>query len=497
MSNRAVRSHKLVVGLEIHVQLDTRSKMFTAVAAGQAEEPNALVDAQVLGLPGTLPVMNRRAVEMSVLMGLAMGCRINPDARWDRKSYFYPDLPKNYQISQYDHPLCVDGEMRIEDESGTEHSIRIRRAHLEEDAGKLLHEAPGGYPIDYSIVDLNRAGTPLLEIVTEPDFRSARQVAIFAQELQRLVQYLRVSGGQMQLGQMRFEPNINLHITDQDGTVHKTAISEVKNLNSFAALEQAVMYEEQRQLRAWEETGDLGKKATFGWDPDAQVTVMQRTKEQANDYRYFPDPDLPPVRVDEAWLSRIRVELPELPGARKLRYIRDLRLSEPDASVFAATRELGDLLDQVVGSGADPKRASSLLLNAGQQVARENGVPLFRLGLSGSALAEVCRMIDSGELAPSNSAKLLQALITQGFTDNSVRKVAMDLGLVQSTDTGPVDRAIEQLLAGNPPGLADYLAGKQAALASLMGQIMKSNRGLNPKVVQERLKARLEGQKNA
>src|SRR5438552_12085697 len=297
---RICTSYRVLVGLEIHVQLATATKMFTAAPNGATHfgaEPNTLVDEQVLGLPGVLPVMNRKAVEYSMLVGLALGCKIERHTKWDRKSYYYPDLPKNYQISQYDLPLCYEGHFQ---------GVRIRRAHLEEDAGKLLHEAPGGYAIDHSIVDLNRAGTPLLEIVTEPDLSSPKGVATFGQELQRLVQFLGVSEGQMQMGHMRFEPNINVHIADQHGQVHKTAITEIKNLNSFSVLERATAYEIQRQIQTWIDSGSLGRKSTMGWDEAREMTFLQREKEEAHDYRYFPDPDLMPVIVNDAWLSELK-----------------------------------------------------------------------------------------------------------------------------------------------------------------------------------------------
>ena len=245
-AERVCKSYKVLVGMEIHVQLATKTKMFTSAPNGATNfgaEPNTLVDEVVLGLPGSLPVLNKRAVEYAMMVGLALGCRIARQTKWDRKSYYYPDLPKNYQISQYDLPLCGEGSFELLMKDGSTRTVRIRRAHLEEDAGKLLHEAPGGYHIDWSIVDLNRAGTPLLEIVTEPDLHSGEEVAAFGQELQKLVQYLGVSEGQMQRGHMRFEPNINVHITGADGKVHKTAITEIKNLNSFSVLERATAYE--------------------------------------------------------------------------------------------------------------------------------------------------------------------------------------------------------------------------------------------------------------
>src|SRR5436190_1239342 len=342
MSERMIKSYKVLVGLEIHVQLSTLSKMFTGAANGFGGEPNSQVDEQVLGLPGTLPVLNKKAVEYSIKTGLALNCRIAEFTKWDRKSYYYPDLPKNYQISQYDLPLCAEGHFDITIEDGSTKTIRIRRAHLEEDAGKLLHEAPGGFPIDHSIVDLNRAGTPLLEIVTEPDLSSPKQVAIFAQELQKLVQYLGVSEAQMQMGHMRFEPNINVHITDESGNVHKTAITEIKNLNSFSVLERATAYEIQRQLRQWRETGSLGKKSTYGWDESSGTTFHQRDKEEAHDYRYFPDPDLMPVEVSEQWLSELKAQIGELPAMRRKRYVEALGLSPADAAILAGDRSTGD-----------------------------------------------------------------------------------------------------------------------------------------------------------
>jgi aspartyl-tRNA(Asn)/glutamyl-tRNA(Gln) amidotransferase subunit B len=332
--------------MEIHVQLDTKSKMFTGAANGFGGEPNSQVDEQVLGLPGTLPVMNKRAVEYSIKAGLALGCRIARRTKWDRKSYYYPDLPKNYQISQYDLPLCCEGLFQLALDDGSLKPIRIRRAHLEEDAGKLLHEAPGGHPIDYSIVDLNRAGTPLLEIVTEPDLSGGREVAAFGQELQKIVQFLGVSRGQMQMGHMRFEPNINVHITDEHGQIHKTAITEIKNLNSFSVLERATDYEARRQIAEWEQTGTLGRKSTYGWDESTQSTFHQRDKEEAHDYRYFPDPDLPPVEVDDAWLEELRSQIGELPATRRQRYIAALGLSPADAGILAAERATGDYFDE-------------------------------------------------------------------------------------------------------------------------------------------------------
>ena len=492
-SDRVVKSYKVLVGLEIHVQLATDTKMFTGVANGATNfgaEPNTLVDAQVLGLPGVLPVMNRRAVEYAIKVGLALGCKIAPHTKWDRKSYYYPDLPKNYQISQYDLPLCYEGTFPMDTEEGPK-TIRIRRAHLEEDAGKLLHEAPGGYPIDFSIVDLNRAGTPLLEIVTEPDFDSPKAVAAFAQELQKLVQFLGVSEGQMQMGHMRFEPNINVHITDGGGKVHKTAITEIKNLNSFSVLDRATAYEVRRQIGEWVETGSLGKKSTFGWDDAAEATVFQRFKEGESDYRYFPDPDLVPVEVDEAWLARIRQDIGEFPAARRKRYVEQYGLSPTDAAILSNDRKLGDFYEQTLTNNAKPQRTANLILSHGLRLAKVKARPVYDLGMPPAVFEEVAVMIDGDQLSASSAGPIFDKLAETGGT--SAAAVVEQLGLRQVSDGGAVDAAIDALIAQNPKPLQDYKAGKASAMGALVGMVMKSGKGLNPKMVQERLKVKLGG----
>jgi aspartyl-tRNA(Asn)/glutamyl-tRNA(Gln) amidotransferase subunit B len=488
MPDRKVQSYKVLVGMEIHVQLATQSKMFTGAKNGFGGEPNSQVDEQVLGLPGTLPVMNKRAVEFAIMAGLALGCKIAHRTKWDRKSYYYPDLPKNYQISQYDLPLCHEGSFDLIKKDGSTKPIRIRRAHLEEDAGKLLHEAPGGYAIDYSIVDLNRAGTPLLEIVTEPDLASPEEVTLFGQELQKLVQFLGVSEGQMQMGHMRFEPNINVHITDQNGQVHKTAITEVKNLNSFSVLERATAYEVQRQIRHWEETGDLGRKSTHGWDEAAGATFLQRTKEEAHDYRYFPDPDLVPVEVGDAWLAELRKQIGESPAARRKRYVESFSLSPADAAILSADRATGDFYEKGLAAKVDPKKLANLILTHGRRIANLRNKPLNELSIPAEFFAGVADLTEKGLL---NSVTAGQVLEADSAQTKQPHEVAAHLGLLQVSDTSAIDAAIDAMLASNPKPLQDYRAGKESALGALVGMVMKNGRGLNPKIVQERLKSRL------
>jgi aspartyl-tRNA(Asn)/glutamyl-tRNA(Gln) amidotransferase subunit B len=474
--------------MEIHVQLATQSKMFTGAANGFGGEPNSQVDAQVLGLPGVLPVINKKAVEYAIRVGLALNCTIARHTKWDRKSYYYPDLPKNYQISQYDLPLCYEGTFDLIRRDGETKAIRIRRAHLEEDAGKLMHDAPGGYAIDHSIVDLNRAGTPLLEIVTEPDFSAADEVAQFGQELQRLVQFLGVSHGQMQLGQVRFEPNINVHITAGDGQVHKTAITEIKNLNSFSVLERATSYEVQRQIAAWIETGSLGRKSTYGWDEGTGQTFLQREKEEANDYRYFPDPDLVPVEVDEQWLAEIKSQIGELPAARRKRYMEALGLSAVDAATLAGDRATGDFYESAIAAGGDPKRVNNLLLSHGRRLANSQSKPLAEIGIAPARFAQIATLMEQNKIAASTAGVLLDKLV-EG--DRPPEALAAELGLMQVSDTNAIDEAIDALIAANPKALGDFKAGKQSAMGSLIGMVMKNGKGLNPKMVSERLKERL------
>ncbi len=492
----------LMVGLEIHVQLATRSKMFTS-APNVAHpdhyeaEPNTLTDPVVLGMPGVLPVINKQAVEMAMLVGSALGCEIASRTKWDRKSYYYPDLPKNYQISQYDMPLCGPGALEILTRDAPDaptKTVRIIRAHLEEDAGKLLHEAPGGAPIDHSIVDLNRAGTPLLEIVTEPDMTSPEEVVMFGQTLRHICRHLGVSEGIMQRGHMRFEPNINV-IIERGGETYKTPIVEIKNLNSFRALDGAVRHEYERQIEAWLETGQVmqpGSKSTRGWDDVRQVTVLQREKEEAHDYRYFPDPDLVDLHVDEAWKQRIAAQVPELPLARLKRYVHELGLNEKDARALVDDPAESRFFDEVLAAGVEPKRAATLLLNYGAKHANERGVNLAELPITAEQVAGVAQLIADDKIGSSAADQLF------GFCCDEPGAAAADLAerhnLLQVSDTGALEQYVDQVLADpkNAKAVADIKAGKGKAIGALMGQIMKLSKGqANAKVVTEMIKQKL------
>jgi aspartyl-tRNA(Asn)/glutamyl-tRNA(Gln) amidotransferase subunit B len=449
--------------------------MFCGCAVEFGAEPNSRVCPVCLGMPGVLPVMNKQAFEYAVLVGLALNCEIANFTKWDRKSYYYPDLPKNYQISQYDLPLSTNGFIEIPLESGRTKSIGIIRAHLEEDAGKNLHTAG-----NFSQVDLNRTGTPLLEIVTEPDMNSAAEVRALAAELQRMVRFLGVSEADMQKGHMRFEPNINLIIT-KDGTEYKTPIVEIKNLNSFRALERSVDYEEQRQLDEFLETGrvmEMGNKTTRGWDNEREVTVLQREKEEAHDYRYFPEPDLVPVELTPEWLQEIRGRLCELPIKIQLRYVNEYGLSDYDAGVLTAERSTSDLFDEAVKAGAEPKRICNLLTQTGLKIANEKGCSIGDLGLESKALVRLAEMIEVGTVSASSSVPIFEAMVQTG-----------------KSDAGELEAIVDQVLAENPQALEDVTSGgkkSKKARGFLLGQVMQKTKGrANPKVVSEILAKKL------
>jgi aspartyl-tRNA(Asn)/glutamyl-tRNA(Gln) amidotransferase subunit B len=482
-------SYKVVVGLEIHVQLCTRTKMFCGCALGFGEEANSRVCPVCLGMPGVLPVMNGRAVEYAILAAMALNCEIASFTKWDRKSYYYPDLPKNYQISQYDLPLGGDGYIEIPLDDGQTKRVGIIRAHLEEDAGKNLHTAGA-----HSQVDLNRAGTPLLEIVTEPELNSAAEVRALAVELQRIVRYLGVSEGDMQKGHMRFEPNINLIIT-RGGREARTPIVEVKNLNSFRALERSVAFEVQRQLDEFMETGrtvQMGNKSTRGWNDVEQVTVLQREKEEAHDYRYFPDPDLVPVKTTAEWLDRIKSRLCELPLQRQDRYGQEYGLSDYDAGVLTAERSTADFFEAAVAAGGDPKRICNLLTQTGLRLANERGCDLPGLELDAGRLATLARMVDEGTVSASAGSTLLEAMIG---TDKAPDTLAEQLSLLQKSDAGELEGILAQVLADNPAAVADVTGGgkkSKKARGFLLGQVMQKTQGqANPKVVAEILDRKL------
>jgi aspartyl-tRNA(Asn)/glutamyl-tRNA(Gln) amidotransferase subunit B len=442
-----------------------------------------------LGHPGSLPVLNRRAVDAAILTGLALNCRIARHTKWDRKSYFYPDLPKNYQISQYDLPLASDGWFEVQVD-GSRQRVRIRRAHLEEDAGKNIHDAG-----DFTLVDLNRTGTPLLEIVTEPDLSSAEQTYVFCTELQRLVTHLGVSEGVMQKGQMRFEPNVNV-VIEHEGDEHRTPISEIKNLNSFRHVRDAIDYEVKRQVAEWEVDHDyvLGsaQNENRGWDAGRGITEYQRPKEAAHDYRYFPDPDLVPLYVTDEMLNGIAAKMPELPIARRQRFIREYALSEKDADTIVAHRGTADLFDQVVVKGGPVDVVSKQFVNVWLKLANDRGVNVSDLGVGANRMAALAKLIDEGAVNKTAGNQLAEIMVQR---DEPPGALAESLGLLQEQDTNATRAWVDHVLAENPQAVHDARTNPKKAKAAagfLRGRVMKLSGGkADPRLAGELLRDRL------
>jgi aspartyl-tRNA(Asn)/glutamyl-tRNA(Gln) amidotransferase subunit B len=558
----AIARVELIVGLEIHVQLATRSKMFAPVASvAHADHydaaPNTLIDPVVLGLPGALPTMNAAAVELAALVGLALGCSISRSSVWDRKSYFYPDLPKNYQISQYQLPLCFDGVVELppltpqgridfdalsvskplpEGGVGTgsfgpstggtageaaSHAsprpgtrIGIIRAHLEEDAGKLLHELPANWegwehgPLDGSLADYNRAGTPLLEIVTQPDFTSADQVVVFCQMLRSVCRFLGATEGVMQRGHMRFEPNINCRLTLDDGRTIRTPIVEVKNLNSFRSVKAAIEYELAQQPKRWlDDRLELapGAKTTRGWDDVAGVTFLQREKEEAHDYRYFPDPDLVPVALDQPAIDRIASRLVELPLARAKRYMRELSLPPKDAAALTEERPVCEFFEAglatAIARGVDRSRAgrlaASFLLQSGAKRANERTtmdrqVLISDLGITPDQAGAIIALREAGRINSSVADELFGLLCVPDQTGTDPESLASARGWLIVRDDHALSAWCDQVIAANPKAADDVRSGKLQALGRLVGETMKLAGGAaDAKAVREALLAKL------
>jgi len=478
------------IGLEVHLHLATRTKMFCGCRVEYGAPPNSRVCPVCLGMPGVLPVMNEKAVELAVRMALALGCTIPALAKWDRKHYYYPDLPKNYQISEYDEPLGVGGYLEIPVEGGTKR-IGITRVHLEEDAGKLIH-AEGG---DFSVVDLNRTGTPLLEIVSEPDMNSPEEVRAYSTALRQLAVYLGVGECNMQLGQMRFEPNISLRIgVGADGHPRYTPIAEIKNLNSFRSAERAVAFEIARHKEeyALDPEGytleNLGKQ-TRGWVDDREVTFLQRSKEEAHDYRYFPEPDLVPFVPDRAWVDEIRASLPELPEVRRRRFISEYGLPEYDAGVLTADRTVADFYEDVARLVGDPKTASNWMMQDVMRVLNERKVGIDELSLTPESLAELIRMVTDDTINRSTGTDVFARMLESG---KSAKQIVEEEGLAQTSDADALEAVVDRVIAENPGPAEDYRSGKEKALGRLIGQAMQASGGkANPKIVRDLLMRKL------
>jgi len=485
---------KPIIGMEIHVELGTETKMFCRCRNRFGDPPNTNVCPICLGLPGALPVINKKAVAYSIKVALALNCQVAELTKWDRKNYYYPDLPKNYQISQYDLPLSRQGHLEVPLSDGSSKTVRILRAHLEEDAGKNIHDHPA-----HTAVDLNRAGVPLLEIVSEPDMNGVEEVSSYARTMQRLVRWVGASEANMQMGQMRFEPNINLEIIRNTKT-YKTPIVEVKNLNSFRALERTVAYEIERQYAAWQENPagytleKLGKQ-NRGYDDAKGQTVFQREKEEAHDYRYFPEPDLVPVVVDEDWRRTAQESIGELPLARRARYTKEYGLTFKQADALTQDPATGDLLDAAIRAGAEPKRCVNLLLGRGAAIANERSCTIGQIGITAELLAELAKMLTTDEINATAAVKIFDKMVASG---GSPHAVAAAEGLLAVTDARAIEAWVQEAIAANPQAVEDVKAGgknRKKAFGFLIGQVMQQSGGAaRPAEVQRILQQKLGSQ---
>lgn len=473
--------YEVVIGLEVHAQLKTKSKIFAPDGTEFGQEPNTQTSPITLGMPGVLPVLNKEVVNMGILTGLALNCEIPERCKFDRKQYFYPDLPKGYQISQYDEPICVNGHLDIGGKR-----IGITRAHLEEDAGKLVHAGADGLAgSSYSLVDLNRAGTPLLEIVSEPDMRSSAEARAYMEELRNIVRYIGVCDGNLEEGSMRCDANISIMPkgSDKFGTR-----AEIKNVNSFSALQRAIEYEIDRQIEIVEEGGEVVQETRL-WDDNSKETRSMRGKEDAHDYRYFPEPDLKPLVISREWVKEIRDKMPELPAQKRARY-QGLGLSEYDANVVVEQMELALFFDKVLELGANAKTAVNFIMGEIAAYLKEEKLELGETRLTPENLAELISLIEKGTIS-NNIGK--QIIIEMMQTGKAASKIVEEKGLSQISDEGAIKEIVQKVVDANPNQVAAYKGGKVQLFGFFVGQVMKETKGrANPKTVNDLLKSILD-----
>jgi len=475
-----------IIGLEVHVQLQTRTKLFCGCSTQFGAPPNTHVCPTCLGLPGSLPVMNRQAFALALRAALALNCTIAPTTKWDRKNYFYPDLPKGYQISQFDLPFSSDGHLEVVDPKGAfaPRDVGIIRVHLEEDAGKSMHDEAAG--TGDTRIDLNRAGTPLCEIVTQPDLRSPQEARAWLNELKLLLVYLGVSDCNMQEGSLRVDANINLHIPQPDGRIAKTPIVEIKNMNSFRSVERALVYETARQYQEWQETkAEMGSKPkqTRGWDEPAGITRGQRAKEESSDYRYFPEPDLVLVTVDAAQLAAVQSGMTEPPTELRKALESRWKISPYDADVLVNQgRELVGYFEELAGAIGEGKVASNWMQQDVLRTLNERGGTIDAFPVKPAGLADLIRRVTAGDFDTSRAREIFADMVTSG---RSAAEVVATLG-ISAVDDDELLALCHELLAANPKIVADVRGGKEQAAAGLIGQAKKKNANVNPGKVREK-----------
>ena len=474
-----------VIGLEVHVELKTNSKIFSAAPNHFGAEPNTNTTVVDLGYPGVLPVLNKNVVDFAMRAALALNMEIEQHTKFDRKNYFYPDLSKNYQISQFDKPICEHGHIKINLE-GVEKTIGVTRIHMEEDAGKLVHSGETISTSSSSAVDYNRAGVPLIEIVSEPDMRSSEEARAYLESLKAILEYTDVCDCKMQEGSLRCDANVS--IMPEGATEFGTRI-EIKNLNSFRALVRAIDYEVQRQKEVLEDGGRLIQE-TRTWDDANGVTLSMRNKETAEDYRYFPDADLVPVVIDDAWIERVRAELPELPAQRQARLMEQHGLPKYDASIIVSTKAMAEYFDEAVKTAQDAKGVANWLLGDVSAYLNNEGITISEFKVTPAHLAELVNLTKEGVLSSKLAKKVFAEMLKE---DKAPKALVKELGLEQVSDEGAIMQFVEEAIAENPQSVADFKAGKDRAIGFLVGQIMKKSKGkANPGMVQKMLKEKLQ-----
>lgn len=477
--------YEAVIGLEVHTELQTTTKIFCGCKTSFGAEPNTNVCPVCLGLPGVLPVLNKRVLEFAVRAGLALNCEISRFSKFDRKNYYYPDLPKNFQTSQFDLPICERGHLDIE-VNGEKKQIRITRAHMEEDAGKLVHHGTSITDSDYSLVDYNRTGTPLLEIVTEPDMRSAKEAVAYLEKMRAILQCIGISDCRMEEGSLRCDANVSVRPVGQKELGTK---AEIKNINSFKGVEKAIEYEALRQAEILEDGGKIIQE-TRTWDEKEGVTKSMRTKEEANDYRYFPEPDLAPFTVSEEYIEDIRKTLPELPDERRERYIANFGLSSTDAQYMTNDKDTSDYFEKVVAAGADPKASVNWIMGEFASQLSNAGIEIAKAPVTPENLAKLLALIAKGTISGKIAKKVFAEMWKDGADPEEIVKAQ---GLVQISDTGALKELVVKVIANNPKAVEDFKAGKKKAVGALVGQIMKETKGkANPKVINELLNDELK-----
>ncbi|MDJ0577496.1 MAG: Asp-tRNA(Asn)/Glu-tRNA(Gln) amidotransferase subunit GatB [Xenococcaceae cyanobacterium MO_234.B1] len=487
-------NYEAVIGLETHCQLNTKTKIFSSESTSfDPDNPNTNISPICLGYPGVLPVLNEKVLEYAVKACLAINCRVAPYSKFDRKQYFYPDLPKNYQISQYDLPIGEHGwlEIEIADKPNSEpvrKKIGITRLHMEEDAGKLNHGGSDRLAgSTYSLVDFNRAGVPLLEIVSEPDLRSGKEAAEYAQELRRIMLYLGISDGKMQEGSLRCDVNISVRPVGQKEFGTKV---EIKNMNSFSAIQKAIDYEIERQIEAIENNEPIVQETRL-WEEGSQRTISMRSKEGSSDYRYFPEPDLPPIEVSTEQLEAWKAQLPELPAKKRHRYEEELGLSAYDTRILTDDRSLAEYFEQAISTGADPKQITNWLIGDIAAYLKNNNLSISDVALKPEILAELVGLIKKGTISGKIAKDILPELLEKG---GSAKELVEKKGLIQISDTKEIEKIIDQVLASHPDELAKFRNGKTKLRGFFVGQVMKQTGGkADPKLTNQLLGKKLQG----